>query len=483
MSIQNLLEIIKEYAPQDKELIIRAYEFANTVHRGVKRKSGEPYIIHPIAVACILAVMHADVDTICAGLLHDVIEDGENITESTLTDLFNPTIAYLVDGVSKLPKIKHGSKGETEAYNRRKIIESLMVDIRILIIKLADRLHNMRTLQYHTPEKQIENAQETMDIFVPFASLIGAYGIKQELEDLSFKYLNPTKYNEMLALVEESKKENFEVVESALCQIAQLLNSNNVNYEIIMRNKGLYSLYKKMNTYNDITKIHDLTAIDILLEEINDCYLFRDQINAIYPNIPEKAKDYIRNPKANMYSALHTTVVAPNNRMIQFQLNTKKMYLINRYGITAYWDLLKFNHAPEHMQDDVRKMPFFYQLQELAHSDLKNDDFNREVQKEILSETLYLKTPQGEPVELPAGSTPVDFAYYIHADLGNNITAAIVNGKRVPLDYQLQSKDVVQIIFDTNLCGPRLDISSMCTTRRAKKKIKEFNDSFNYTGK
>lgn len=479
MSIELLLNIIKDYAPQDKQLIIRAYEFASSVHHGVKRKSGEPYIIHPIAVACILAEMHADVDTICAGLLHDVIEDGEGITKEVLAEIFNPTIAYLVDGVTKLPKLSVGnSKGETDAYNTRKIIESFILDIRIFIIKLADRLHNMRTLEFHKPVKQIENSRETMDIFVPFASLIGAYDIRQELEDLSFKYLYPEQYQNMEKCMKDIQIQNFDIIENAICQVSQLLNSKNIPFEIKLRVKGLYDLFKKLNTYKDPKNIHDLISISVLLDDIDSCYKFKDEINQIYKSVPEKAKDYIVNPKPNLYSSLHTTVLAPNNQMIQFRLNTKTMYLINTYGITAYWDLLKLNHAPEHMQDDVRKMPFFEQLQQLAHSELRNDEFNSKVQEGILCETLYLKTPKGDPVELPAGSTPVDFAYKIHEDVGNGITGAFVNGKRVPLDYELQSKDIVNIIFNNNLIGPRQDVANMCKTVKAKRKIREYQENW-----
>ncbi|MCH5166666.1 MAG: bifunctional (p)ppGpp synthetase/guanosine-3',5'-bis(diphosphate) 3'-pyrophosphohydrolase [Erysipelotrichales bacterium] len=479
MGIETLLNIIKDYAPQDKQLIIRAYEFANSVHRGVLRKSGEPYIIHPIAVACILAEMHADVDTICAGLLHDVIEDGKGITKEYLAELFNPTIAYLVDGVTKLPKFgDQKSKGETDAFNRRKMIEMFILDIRIFIIKLADRLHNMRTLEYHKPNKQIENAQETRDIFVPFAHKVGAYEFKHELEDLSFKYLEPANYSLMQKYVENASKENFDVIESAICQVSQMLNSNNIPFDIKLKFKSLYGLYRKLSRYDgDLSKIHDLITITVLLEDMEKCYYLRDQINMIFDTVPEKSKDYIIRPKSNLYSSLHTTVMAPNNQMIQFKINTEKMHLINSYGISAYWDLHKFNYAPEHMQEDVKKMPFYNDLQELMTSNLKNEEFNEQVQADILSDTLYLKTPEGDTIELPIGSTPVDFAYKIHADIGNGIISAIVNGERVPLDYELQPDDNVHINFDNNLYGPRVDTLNMCKTKKAKRKIREYREN------
>lgn len=481
MGIQDLLNLIKDYAPEDKQLIIRAYEFAYSVHKDAKRKSGEPYINHPVAVACILAEMHADVDTICAGLLHDVIEDG-NITVEDLARIFNPTIAYLVDGVSKLPKFgDEKSKGETDEYNKWKMLMAFIRDIRVALIKLADRLHNMRTLKYHKPHKQIENAQETMDIFVPFAAKIGAYSFKHELEDLAFSYLNPESYARMEKYVTEARINNFDVTQSIICQVSQLLNSNHAKYDIKLSTLSLYSLYKKLNRYDqDITQIHDLIAITILLDEIEECYKYCGQINTAFPSVPSKAKDYIVKPKSNMYSALHTTIVAPNKQMIQFKLKTNRMYLVNNYGISAYWDLLKFNHAPEHMQEDVRNMPFYKDLKALADdANLEVDEFNQEVLEDILNETVYLKTPQGDPIELPVGSTPVDFAYKIHGDMGNGLIAAIVNGKRVTFDYELQSGDVVNIIFDNSkdFIGPRVDLLNMCKTQRAKKLIRKFQES------
>lgn len=481
MEIQDLLNLIKDYAPEDKQLIIRAYEFAYSVHKGVKRKSKEPYINHPVAVACILAEMHADVDTICAGLLHDVIEDGK-VTVEDLARIFNPTIAYLVDGVSKLPKFgDEKSEGETDEYNKWKMLMAFIRDIRVAFIKLADRLHNMRTLKYHKHHKQIENAQETMDIFVPFAAKTGSYSFKHELEDLSFSYLEPENYAKMQTIVSEALDKNFDITQSLICQVSQMLNSNYVKYDIELKPLSLYSLFKKLNRYDeDITQIHDLIAITILLDEIEDCYKYRGQINSTFPSIPSKAKDYIARPKSNMYSALHTTIIAPNKQMIQFKLNTNQMYLVNNYGISAYWDLLKFNHAPERMQEEVRKMPFYKDLKALADdASLEIKEFNQEVLEDILNETIYLKTPQGDPIELPVGSTPVDFAYKIHADMGNGLIAAIVNGERVSFDCELQSGDVVNIIFDNSrdFIGPRLDLLNMCKTQRAKKLIRKFHEN------
>lgn len=477
MGIENLLVIIKDYAPMDKEFIIRAYEYASKVHKGVKRHSGEPYITHPVAVACIAAEMHADVDTIVACILHDVIEDGLDITKEDLAREFNPTVAYLVDGVSKLPKLSiNNNKIETDAFNLRKILLSMVTDIRVIIIKFSDRLHNMRTLEFHSPDKQVENSKETKAIYVPLANYIGAYHFKQELDDLSFKYLNPESYLEMQRLISEYRQENFDDINAAICKVSQLLNQNQIKFEVKLRVKSLHSLYEKLKKYSTIAEVHDVFSITFLLDSVEDCYKLRQQIYGLYPIVTKKERDYIKNPKTNMYSALHTSVYTPNNRLLQFQFTTKTMDVINTYGITAYWDLLKFNNAPEHMQRDVSQMPFFKMLEELANSDLKVSEFNKEVQEDILSESICVNTPNGDKIELPVGSTPIDFAYKIHGDIGDWITNATVNGERVPLDYKLRNNDVVNINFVENLVGPRQDLINMCKTNKAKRKIREFNN-------
>lgn len=472
MSIETLLNIIKDYAPSDKATIIRAYEFASKAHRGVKRKSGEPYITHPLAVACILAEMHADVDTIVAGLLHDVVEDTD-ITVEEILKKFNPTVARLVDGVTKLPKFSvNNDKKSTEEANMRKISESIIFDIRIMIIKLADRLHNMRTLEHHKPDKQKEIAQETLDFFVPFANLIGAYTIKLELEDLAFKYIDKEKYQEMKDLVQKTYLEKYDVIESTLCRITQLLNDHKIPFEVKLKIKNYYALAKRLIKNESISNVHDMFALKFILKDIETCYWLRDRINEIYSSVEARGKDYIANPKSNMYRSLHTTVNV-DGVLLQFQLKTEEMYMINSYGLTAYWDLLKFNHAPEHMQDDVRKMPFFQSIAELTSNDLPNDEFNREVKQDILSPKIKVLTPKGESVELPVGSTPIDFAYKISTDIGNQIVKAVVNGKVVPFNYCLKDDDQVLIIHDPNFIGPKIDVFPICKTQRAKRRIKE----------
>lgn len=477
MGIDSLLAIIQDYAPHDKEAILRAYEFASVVHKGVVRKSGDPYITHPIAVACILAEMHADVETIMAGLLHDTIEDGDNITKEVIAEKFGQTVANLVDGVTKFPKLSIGNdKLKTDAASNRKIFESITFDIRILIIKLADRLHNMRTLEYHKPHKQEEISLETMNIFVPFANLIGAYTFKQELEDLAFKYLEPQEYLKMIDLEKKVYLENFDVIDQAIFRVSQLLNSKSIPFQEKLKIKNYYGLYKRLKTYQDVSKVHDLFSIKFMVDDIDTCYYLRDEINKMYPSIKKKEKDYISHPKANMYKSLHTSVIAPNDRILQFQIKTPEMYQINAYGLTAYWDLLKFNHAAERMQDDVRKLQFFSILEELSKNNLSNEEYNNAVEKDILSDRINVKTPMGDIIDLSAGSTPVDFAFKIHTDIGLNIIASKVNGVEVPLDYKLKDKDIVEIISDPNYTGERQDIYNMCTSVSVKRKIKKYHE-------
>lgn len=477
MGIDSLLAIIQDYAPHDKEAILRAYEFASEVHKGVLRKSGDPYITHPIAVACILAEMHADVETIMAGLLHDTIEDGKDkgITKEVIAEKFGQTVANLVDGVTKFPKLSiDNDKLKTDAASNRKIFESITFDIRILIIKLADRLHNMRTLEFHKPEKREEISKETRNIFVPFANLIGAYTFKQELEDLAFKYLEPQDYLEMIELEKKVYLENFDVIDQAIFRVSQLLNSKNIPFHEKLKVKNYYGLYKRLKTYQDVSQVHDLFSIKFMVNDVETCYYLRDEINMMYPSIKKKEKDYISHPKANMYRSLHTSVIAPNDRILQFQIKTPEMYQINAYGLTAYWDLLKFNHAAERMQDDVRKFQFFSILEELSKNNLSNEEYNNAVEKDILSDRINVRTPMGDIIDLSAGSTPVDFAFKIHTDLGLNIIASKVNGVEVPLDYKLRDKDVVEIVSDPNYTGERQDIYNMCTSVSVKRKIKKY---------
>lgn len=482
MDFEYLLELIHNYSVEDKDLIIRAYEFAKVCHKGVLRKSGEPYIIHPVAVACILAEMHADADTIASGLLHDILEDCPEITKDDLTRSFNSTIANLVDGVTKLKKIDfNNDKILTDAANTRKLIERSYMDIRVIIIKLADKLHNMRTEKFQPPKKQEEHSHETMDLFVPFARLTGAYKLMTELEDLSFSYLDPKGYQEMDDLIKFVTEEFKEEKEKILIEVAQMLNSNHISYNIKSQIKSHYELHRKLLTYGSYDNIHDLYGINITLDSEEDCYSVRTELELMFKYLREKRKDYIRRAKTNGYRALHTSIISPNGYKFQFQLNTPEMYKINAYGLTAYWSLLpghKKEEVVKKMQQDTLSFPVFSVIKQLSSDkNITNESYVKEIKNDVLKDKVYVYTPKGDVVELPIGSTPVDLAYKIHTNIGNTITAAEVNGEFVPLDYELKNKDEVKIHHDPSVLNEpnRPDYSSFCKTSLAKRKIKEYH--------
>ena len=478
MRLENLFTLIKDYSIKDKILIIRAYEFASKVHGGVIRKSGEPYITHPLSVACILAEMHADADTIAAGLLHDTIEDGENITKEMIEEFFNPTIALLVDGVTKMKKVEFDNDKElTDEANTRKIIEGITQDVRIFIVKLADRLHNMRTLKFHKREKQIEIALETMEIFVPFANLIGEYAIQLELEDLSFKYCDPKNYKNTIAIKEEVENKYRKQIDEILCSMAQQLNSNDLSFGVRVKYKNIYDIHRRLKQTNNVYDIHDLVSIKLMVDDIEDCYKVKEQIEKMYQTVPLREKDYIRQPKTNLYSALHTVIKTYDDLYIQVQIATPEMYKINQYGLTAYWKLMNKLHMvnpAEEMNQDIKKFQFFELLQELSTLNISNDLYNKEVREDLLQERIYVYTPKHEIIELPKGATPVDFAYKIHTDLGDTLIACKINGKEMPLDTPLKSEDQVEVMCDFELIGPRMDYTDMCKAASTKRKIKEF---------
>ena len=477
MGLEYLLECIKDYKVEYKAMIIDAYEFAYRIHKGQKRKSGEDYIIHPLSVACILAQMRADAETICAGLLHDTIEDGVGITKEQLEITFGPTVAFLVDGVTKLKKLDFGNDQRScDAANTRKIIETILSDIRIFIIKLADRLHNMRTEDYQPRNKQIEHSEETMELFVPFANLIGAYGIMVELEDYCFKYLKPSEYKYIEELRQEVLKEYQTSLDELIIDLTRCCNGENINFNLLTTVKHPYELFKKYRMYGDLSKIHDLYSVKINLNDRDQCYRLRDIILGKYPSLEEKSKDYIASPKNNMYSSLHTSIIGPEGRKFQVQIQTKEMHTINTHGITAYWALLGSRegiNVSKLMQDEVSAYPFFKVLRDIRGANFRDEDFNQEVKETILTKHINAKTPNGDIIELPLGATVVDFAYRIHSDIGDTMTGAMVNGEYVPLNYEVQNNDVITIITNKDFIGPKIDMIPLCKTSTAKRKVKE----------
>ena len=471
----DLINKIKDYNPDEVEVVTKAYEVAKELHKGQYRESGDEYITHPLTVAFILAEMHADRDTVCAGLLHDTLED-TNFTKEDIANIFNPNIANLVDGVTKLAKMNFSSKESQNHANTRKIITGLTTDVRIIIIKLADRLHNMRTLQYKTVYKQRENAMETMDIFVPLAYYIGAYKIKSELEDLSLKYLYPDIYRRI-----EEKKTKIEI-DSSDCliemynTIKKLLKNKEIPNKIKIRTKNIYGIYKRLKEENKLSDIHDLLALKVMVDNIDNCYKTLGVVHSAYHPLNDTFKDYICNPKTNMYKSLHTTVFAPDDRLVQTQIRTFEMDNIADFGLTAYWDMNK-SEARNTMQKDLKeKYQFFNSLVEIDKMFRNNKDFVDKIKSELFADKIYVYTTKGEIIELPSESTAIDFAYEIGDDVGNTMVGAEINGKIAMPETILHNKDIVKVITNNHSYGPRDSWLDIVKTTQAKRKIKEFRN-------
>ncbi len=472
--IEDLIKKVKEYNPTEVEFVKKAYEYANDLHSGQVRQSGDPYITHPLNVAYILADMHADVDTVCAGLLHDTLED-TNITKEDIAHDFNQSIANLVNGVTKISKMNFSSKQDQNMANTRKIITSITEDVRIIIIKLADRLHNMRTLEFKSEFKQKENSLETMEIFVPLAYYIGAYRIKSELEDLSLRYLKPDMYKKIYEKKAKIEEDSKDCLQEMLFKIQTLLNDKTIPNEIKVRAKNIYGIYKRLNDGHKLSDIHDLLALKIMVDEVDNCYLTLGMIHKEYHPINDKFKDYICNPKTNMYRSLHTTVFGPEDRLVQTQIRTFEMDRIASFGLTAYWEEKK-GQARYLMQEDLKaKFQFFKSLTEINSMFGDNQEFVSQVKIELFSDRIYVYTTKGDIIELPKGSTPIDFAYKLSTDIGNTMVGVFVNDEYVPIDYTLNNKDRVRIVTDDLSFGPREEWAEKAHTSYAKKLILEFN--------
>ena len=464
---------VLSYTPLDVMKLRRAYEYARKHHENQVRASGEPYIIHPLNVAYILSFMHADMDTIIASLLHDVVED----TESTLDEIernFNKTVRELVDGVTKMTKLDFNNKKELSAVNIRKLIVSLARDPRIIIIKLVDRLHNMRTLEYKSEKKQLEKALETLEIYVPLSYYIGANKIRDELENLSFKYLKPSIYGDIKKQREELKKETKPLLEEEVLKLKTLFKKNGIKVSFEIRYKDNYSIYKKLITKETFNMIHDMISIKVLVKNIRDCYMALMLIHEVYTPINDRFKDYIAKPKTNMYKSIHTTVFGPGNRLLQFQIRTHEMEQIAIFGLTAFWFKYK-NNARINMQKELENnFQFFKEIKELDSTILDNIEFLSQVKKELFGSNIYVYTTGGDVIELPLGATVIDFAYKIHTDIGNNMVAAIVNSEAVPFDYVLSNQDKVRIITDDKAYIPKFDWLDKVVTTSARNKIMDY---------
>ena len=450
VTLDTLIKKLESYNPEEIEKVKKAYYYAETLHAGQMRASGEPYIIHPLNVASILADMHADGNTVCAGLLHDTLEDTK-VTKEDLERDFNPVIASLVSGVTKMEKEKFPSKEAQNLANTRKIISGITDDVRIIIIKLADRLHNMRTLEFKSEQKQKENARETLEIFVPLAYYIGAYNIKNELEDLSLRYIEPDEYKRIEEKRNELEKENDSILEYMCDDIIKQLQTYGIPSEINYRIKNIYGMYKKMKKGLKVEDIHDLLALKVIVKESIECYAALGLIHVKYHPMNNRFKDYICNPKANNYRSLHSTVFGPEGKLVQTQIRTFEMDKTNTYGLTAYWDTQKGNAMNAMKEDLIENSTFYKSLKELAMSSVSDKEFIYRVKKEIFSEKVYVYISSGRTIELPKGSTTTDLARLFGINTDNTIFKGIVNNKVVPNNYELKTNDCVSIIIVNEL--------------------------------
>lgn len=481
VTFEECMENVKTYIkrPENIELIQKAYDFAYEHHKGQFRKSGEPYVIHVIQVAYTLAEMHCGPKTIAAGLLHDTVEDCEGVTTETITELFGEEIATLVDAVTKIGAIKFKDEEEYLASNHRKLFIAMAKDIRVILIKLADRLHNMRTLQYMRPEKQKKIARETLSVYAPIAHRLGISEIKNELEDLSFKYLDYKKYEEIKGLVKQRESDRNEQVQEMISDIEAILKEYNIQYRIFGRSKHFYSIYKKMITKNKrFEEILDLLAIRIITDSVVHCYEILGYIHAKYRPIPGRFKDYIAMPKANMYQSLHTTIVEPGHgNIFEIQIRTEEMDAIAERGVAAHWKYKENrNYTPEYEQKEIEdKLSWFRDFSMMTDEESEDPlEYMDVLQKDIFEANVYCLTPRGKVIALPSGSCPIDFAYRIHTEVGNKTVGAKVNGAIVPLNTPLKTGDVVDILTNNNSVGPSADWIKIVKSGHARNKIRAF---------
>lgn len=471
MTIDDLIEKIKTYNPNVDEAEIRsAYELAKVNHQGQKRNSGEDYIIHPLHVAMILADMNMDSATIIAGLLHDTIED-TSVTYEDIEKKFGKEIAELVDGVTKLKKLNYKSKAEKQAENIRKMVLAMAKDIRVIIVKLADRLHNMRTLEYMTEAKKIEKATETLEIYAPIADRLGMSRVKWELEDLSLRYLDPDEYYKLVDMVNKRRKEREELINSIIDTLKVNLERVGIKCEINGRPKNFYSIYKKMKVKGKVfDEIYDLSAVRILTNDIKDSYGALGVVHTLWKPIPGRFKDYIAMPKPNNYQSLHTTVIDNNGETFEVQIRTYQMHQTAEYGIAAHW---KYKTGQTKTTSFDENLTWLRQLMEWQKDLNDPNDFMDTLKVDFFADEVFVFSPKGDVINLPEGSTPIDFAYRIHTQVGNTCVGAKVNGRIVPLSYKLSSGNIVDIITNSN-SGPSLDWLNIVKSNQAKKKISQY---------
>ncbi len=475
ISIEDLLNKVKEYDdnPEDLKLIRNAYEYAYKKHFSQKRITGDDYITHPLNVAWILTDVNADAEAVAAALLHDTIEDSDSTYEE-IKDLFGENVAKIVDGVTKINRLKFTSDSEQMAANQRKILVGLSSDVRVLIVKLADRLHNMRTLYVLSEAKQKRKAKETLEILTPVAHRLGMYKLKSELEDLSLRYLNPDAYYDIVEKLNLKKTERDEAVGKMLDEVSNLLTEHNITHEIKGRSKSIYSIYNKMNKGKKFEDIYDILALRVFVNTEQECYLALGLIHSKYKPVPKRFKDYIAMPKTNLYQSLHTTVFGIDGELFEIQIRTYEMDRIAEYGIASHWSY-KENKKVNNKDQMEQKLEIFRSIIELNEDASTPEEFISNVKKDILfNDSIYVYTPKGDVIELPSGATCVDFAYRVHSEVGDKMIGAIVNDSIVPFDYVLKTGDIIKVNTSKLSKGPNKDWLNFVVTSHAKNKIKAF---------
>lgn len=468
-TIEKILQRVKEYNPHvNEERIVRAYNLCIEAHNGQMRNSGEPYYIHPLEVAYILADMELDSDTVITGLLHDVIEDTPYGYEKLKSE-FGEQVAYLVEGVTKLEKIKSTSREEQQVENIRKMILAMTKDIRVILVKLADRLHNMRTMKFMSEEKQREKSRETLEVYAPLAHRLGLSKIKSELEDLSIKYLDSVGYYEIVEGLKQKKDQRDEYVNLIKQSLGQKLSEMGIKANISGRAKHIYSIYRKMYSQGkSLDEIYDLFAVRIIVDDVAECYSALGMVHELYKPIPGRFKDYIAMPKPNMYQSLHTTLIGPQGQPFEVQIRTWEMHKVAEQGVAAHW---KYKEGISGSTPQDEKLEWVRQLLEVQNETTDSEDFFKSLKIDLFADEVFVFTPRGDVISLPSGATPIDFAFYIHTAVGYKMIGAKANSRIVPLDYCLQNGDIVEIITTSQVKGPSRDWLNIVKTGQARSKI------------